>query len=202
MNAILRHDDEARRRELFVRTYSVIPLQTSGGLIEWVPNLITFRRALLPLTLEKSPPTAINAAMAHTKKPKDKDKLTDSDRLAMFRNLLDTYPVVMSEWFRYDFMSIIVSGKYGFMQRHHLYTLFYVFRRTFTDPCGWYAARLAFTHTSAVMSMIGFVLGLGDRHGENILLDAHSGDVLHVDFNMLFNKGEDLEIPEVRIGSL
>ena len=29
---------------------------------------------------------------------------------------------------------------------------------------------------------------LGDRHGENILLDVNSGDVVHVDFNCLFEK--------------
>jgi hypothetical protein len=29
---------------------------------------------------------------------------------------------------------------------------------------------------------------LGDRHCENILLDYNSGDVVHVDFNCLFEK--------------
>lgn len=54
--------------------------------------------------------------------------------------------------------------------------------------------------------MVGFIIGyflttlgrlrssytccirLGDRHGENILLDEHSGDAVHVDFNCLFEK--------------
>lgn len=47
------------------------------------------------------------------------------------------------------------------------------------------------------MSIVGYILGLGDRHGENILLDSINGDVVHVDFNCLFNKGESFEIPEV-----
>lgn len=38
------------------------------------------------------------------------------------------------------------------------------------------------------MSMVGYILGLGDRHGENILFDSESGDTVHVDFNCLFNK--------------
>lgn len=38
------------------------------------------------------------------------------------------------------------------------------------------------------MSMVGYILGLGDRHGENILFDASCGDTVHVDFNCLFNK--------------
>jgi serine/threonine-protein kinase ATR len=32
------------------------------------------------------------------------------------------------------------------------------------------------------------VLGLGDRHGENILFDTVSGETVHVDFNCIFNK--------------
>ena len=44
--------------------------------------------------------------------------------------------------------------------------------------------------------MVGYILGLGDRHGENILLDSICGDTVHVDFNCLFNKGESFEWPE------
>lgn len=47
------------------------------------------------------------------------------------------------------------------------------------------------------MSMVGFVLGLGDRHAENILIDTTNGDIVHVDFNVLFDRGEFLRIPEV-----
>ena len=38
------------------------------------------------------------------------------------------------------------------------------------------------------MSMVGYILGLGDRHGENILFDSTNGDCVHVDFNCLFNR--------------
>jgi serine/threonine-protein kinase ATR len=37
---------------------------------------------------------------------------------------------------------------------------------------------------------------LGDRHCENILLDMNSGAAVHVDFNCLFDKGKQLEVPE------
>ena len=39
-----------------------------------------------------------------------------------------------------------------------------------------------------MMSMVGYILGLGDRHGENILFDSTNGDCVHVDFNCLFNR--------------
>ncbi|XP_072931916.1 serine/threonine-protein kinase ATR isoform X2 [Epargyreus clarus] len=70
------------------------------------------------------------------------------------------------------------------------------FRRVFSDPYGWYQARSSYIRTTAVMSMVGFILGLGDRHGENISFDNTNGDTVHVDFNCLFNKGETFEWPE------
>ena len=47
--------------------------------------------------------------------------------------------------------------------------------------------------------IIWFVLslGLGDRHGENILFDSLNGDTVHVDLNMLFEKGKELKVPEI-----
>ncbi|KAK4982063.1 serine/threonine-protein kinase M1 [Elasticomyces elasticus] len=68
---------------------------------------------------------------------------------------------------------------------------------TYPDPSTWFAARLRYARTAAVMSMVGHVLGLGDRHGENILLQESTGGVFHVDFNCLFDKGLTFEKPEL-----
>jgi serine/threonine-protein kinase ATR len=67
---------------------------------------------------------------------------------------------------------------------------------TFPDPSNWFNARLRYTRSAAVMSMVGHVLGLGDRHGENILFEEDNGGTLHVDFNCLFDKGLTFEKPE------
>lgn len=58
----------------------------------------------------------------------------------------------------------------------------------FAGPTAWLESRMKFSRTLAVMSFVGYVLGLGDRHSENILLDATTGAVVHVDFNCLFEK--------------
>ncbi|XP_019728158.1 serine/threonine-protein kinase ATR isoform X2 [Hippocampus comes] len=71
------------------------------------------------------------------------------------------------------------------------------FLRTFPDPTSWYNSRSVYCRSTAVMSMVGYVLGLGDRHGENILFDSFTGECVHVDFNCLFNKGETFDVPEV-----
>ncbi|KAK5718407.1 serine/threonine-protein kinase M1 [Elasticomyces elasticus] len=71
------------------------------------------------------------------------------------------------------------------------------FTETYSDPEIWFAARLRYARSAAVMSMVGHILGLGDRHGENILLQEGTGGVFHVDFNCLFDKGRTFDRPEL-----
>lgn len=42
----------------------------------------------------------------------------------------------------------------------------------------WLAARLAFTRATAAWGMVGHMLGLGDRHGENIMIDMRTGECI------------------------
>jgi len=80
----------------------------------------------------------------------------------------------------------------------HFRPVFYEwFIEMFPEPEQWFNARLRYTRSCAVMSMVGHVLGLGDRHGENILFQEDSGGTLHVDFNCLFDKGLTFEKPEL-----
>lgn len=64
--------------------------------------------------------------------------------------------------------------------------------KEFRTPAHWFDARLRFTRTTAVWSMVGHILGLGDRHGENLLIDRATGDCVHVDFSCLFDKARAL----------
>lgn len=75
--------------------------------------------------------------------------------------------------------------------------LYQWFLDNFPDPITWYNARNGFVRSYSVMAMVGHILGLGDRHCENILLDVLTGRVLHVDFDCLFEKGKKLPVPEI-----
>lgn len=70
------------------------------------------------------------------------------------------------------------------------------FTQQFPNPSTWFDARLRYTRSCAVMSMVGTMLGLGDRHGENVNLEEGNGGVFHVDFNCLFDKGLTFAKPE------
>ncbi|CAG0917221.1 unnamed protein product [Notodromas monacha] len=78
-------------------------------------------------------------------------------------------------------------------------------------PSSWWPANQTYCSSTAVMSMIGYVIGLGDRHLDNILLDLSTGQlssspnryrslifskVIHIDYNVCFEKGKTLRVPE------
>lgn len=60
----------------------------------------------------------------------------------------------------------------------------------------WWASCENFSISTALMSMIGFVIGLGDRHLDNILVNFETGHVVHIDYNVCFEKGKHLRVPE------
>ncbi|QQP36516.1 Ataxia telangiectasia and Rad3 related, partial [Caligus rogercresseyi] len=168
LNILLNKDPESRRRELHIRTYTVFPLDELNGIIEWMEDLVLFRHVLLALYEEKIGSKAILRMEDY--------KLYETSRTDFDKNMRNFQalkrrfsPPVFGEWFI----------------------------RNFPDPQSWYASRLAYVRTTAVMSMVCYLFGLGDRHGENIMFDSKNGDTVHVDLNCLFNKGDTLAIPEV-----
>ena len=51
------------------------------------------------------------------------------------------------------------------------------FLENFREPGTWFEKRLTYTRATAVNSMAGYLIGLGDRHSQNILVDRKSAEV-------------------------
>lgn len=67
-----------------------------------------------------------------------------------------------------------------------------VFRHFFTEshklPMVWFGYRLRYARSVATTSIIGHVLGLGDRHTRNILIDKVNGELVHIDLGIAFDQ--------------
>ncbi|KAI0797124.1 hypothetical protein C8Q75DRAFT_710778 [Abortiporus biennis] len=166
INKLLKSNSESRRRQLRIRTYGVVTLNEECGFIQWVPNTEPLRPELVKLYDAKNIKSWSSEMQNVFARVKEVSKEEAADLFV--NHVLSGIPPVFHEWFI----------------------------ETFPEPSAWLSSRLAYSRTAAVMSMVGFILGLGDRHCENILLDVNSGDVVHVDFNCLFEKGKQLETPE------
>ncbi|KAG6016356.1 hypothetical protein E4U54_001662 [Claviceps lovelessii] len=164
INRSLKRDAESSRRQLYIRTYAVVPLNEECGIIEWVPGIKTMRDILLSLyTSQKIYPDY------NLLKQLMEDACASESKIRLFTDdVLGRFPPMLPLWFI----------------------------QQFPNPSAWFAARLKYTRSCAVMSMVGTILGLGDRHGENVNLEEGNGGIFHVDFNCLFDKGLTFAKPE------
>jgi len=54
-----------------------------------------------------------------------------------------------------------------------------------------------FIKSMAVFSIASYLIGIGDRHLENFLVDTSDGEVFGIDFGIAFGSGVQLIIPEL-----
>ncbi|CAK8574214.1 unnamed protein product [Lathyrus sativus] len=167
-NRLLSKYPESRRRKLYIRTFAVIPLTEDCGLVEWVPHTRGLRQILQDIYITCGKFDP-RKTNPQIKRIYDQcqGKVPEDEMLK--DKILPMFPPVFHKWFL----------------------------TTFSEPAAWFRARVAYAHTTAVWSMVGHIVGLGDRHGENILFDSTTGDCVHVDFSCLFDKGLQLEKPEL-----
>ena len=81
-------------------------------------------------------------------------------------------------------------------ERFHPVFRFFFFEK-FLDAATWFQRRVQYTRSVAVASMAGYILGIGDRHTENILIDTSTAEIIHIDFGELFDSGKLLTVPEM-----
>ncbi|PSC70468.1 serine threonine-kinase ATR isoform X1 [Micractinium conductrix] len=167
LNRLFSGDPVARRRNLYLRRFAVLPIGEDNGIVEWVLNTTGLRHCLNEVYtaagLFKGQTT--NRWFQRTYEGAQPTKR----RAEVLDEILKSWPALFHRWWL----------------------------ARFAEPAAWLNARLAYTRTSAVWCMVGHMVGLGDRHGENILIDCVTGDAVHVDFSCLFDKGLTLAKPEM-----
>ncbi|EGW32181.1 cell cycle checkpoint protein [Spathaspora passalidarum NRRL Y-27907] len=179
VNRILLSSNEARKRRLSIPNYCVIPLAENIGVIEFVNDVQTIKavyheqmKRMGKHLQERKVFMKIDEAqrlVKASKRSSDTSNKAMHDLVSTFTHIVKDHPPVLHNWFI----------------------------ENFTDPTSWYISRNSFTRSTAVMSMVGYIIGLGDRHCENILLFKKTGAVLHIDFDCLFEKGKTLPCPEL-----
>lgn len=61
----------------------------------------------------------------------------------------------------------------------------------------WYDFRTNYSSSLSVMSIVGYLVGIGDRHLDNVMISETTGNVIHIDFDCIFEKGKTLKFPEI-----
>ncbi|XP_076064565.1 serine/threonine-protein kinase Tor isoform X2 [Oratosquilla oratoria] len=158
VNTLLIGDPETFRRNLTIQRYAVIPLSTNSGLIGWVPHCDTLH-ALIRDWREKKKILLNIEHRIMMRMAQDLEHLTLMQKVEVFEHALEH------------------------TQGDDLARLLW-----FKSPSSevWFDRRTNYSRSLAVMSMVGYVLGLGDRHPSNLMLDQLTGKIVHIDFGDCF----------------
>jgi len=167
VSKILRKHRPTRQRDLHINTYKVVPLSTASGILEWVPNSIPIDKFFRSAHRQYYP----------------QDMTTERAREAIRAVETSSTETRLKEFQK-------VCSRIHPIMRH------FFFER-FDDPEEWFTRRTAYTRTTASISILGHVLGLGDRHCQNIVLDEKTGEVVHIDLGVAFEAGRVLPVPEL-----
>uniref|UniRef100_A0A915Q5B5 Serine/threonine-protein kinase TOR n=1 Tax=Setaria digitata TaxID=48799 RepID=A0A915Q5B5_9BILA len=158
VNTLLLHQGDTSRRNLTIQRYSIIALSQNSGLIGWVPNCDTLHSLIRDYRERKG----ILLSMEHKimqNFANDLDQMTLLQKVQVFQHALE-----------------MTSG-------NDLQQILWL-----KSPNSeiWFDRRTNYTRSMACMSMVGYILGLGDRHPSNLMLDRVSGKIVHIDFGDCF----------------
>mmetsp|Transcript_33965 Transcript_33965/g.75441 ORF Transcript_33965/g.75441 Transcript_33965/m.75441 type:complete len:411 (+) Transcript_33965:1-1233(+) len=174
VNRLLREDPEGSKRSLRVRTFAVVCLNEESGILEWVNNTDCIRALI---------------THSHTYWVEQYPTLS-------YRDIFDQFVELQTK--NEDDVGAMVKAYSAVLEKKNYRPCFHRwFMEQFPDPTAWHAARTKFVRSASVWSAVGHMVGLGDRHTENILMDVCSGECVHVDFDCLFDKGLSLARPEI-----
>ncbi|GMH33501.1 hypothetical protein BSKO_01335 [Bryopsis sp. KO-2023] len=161
VNTLLVSDYQAAENELSIARYAVTPLSPDVGLIGWVPNCDTMHQLIRDYRDSKSIPINLEHQLMKTFAP-NYDNLTLIQKIEVFEHALDS-----------------TAGD-------DLRKVMWIKSRTSEL---WLAHRTCYIRSCAVMSIVGYLLGLGDRHPSNLMIDRYTGKLLHIDFGDCFEAG-------------
>lgn len=168
VNTLLEKHGAIQQRDCSIQTYSVTPLSESAGLVGWVSDCNTMYQYVSAyrqdddhwLTLER------RTIYAH------------APQLSINTGQL-SWP---SSLRRIQMLELLEEA-------HAVTTgndLAHVLWMRAPSAETWLDRRTTYVCSLATMSMVGHVMGLGDRHPSNILFHAYSGRVVHIDFGDCF----------------
>ncbi|KAG8758789.1 Serine/threonine-protein kinase tel1 [Serendipita sp. 396] len=168
INILLSQDRESKRRSLSLRIYKVIPLPRKNGLIQFLSNTETMAN-FLPAYHQKYRPEDLTFRDAQNILAKVSKSPQVEDKINAFRQACSKFHPVLRHFFT-------AASK---------------------NPATWFSRRLTYSRSVATGSIAGHILGLGDRHLSNLLMDAKSGELIHIDLGIAFDQGKHLPIPEL-----
>ncbi|CAB4032901.1 DNA-dependent kinase catalytic subunit-like, partial [Paramuricea clavata] len=188
MNDIMQEDPACHQRNLSLKTYKVIPMTSRIGVIEWLENTSVLKEFILNGLSETENKTY------HTINDKQNRWILsfpankkDSSIMLNYYSMFKKAPRKDVERRFREFQNLIPHD---------------ALRRSFiqlaSSPEAFLMLRSHFARTYGCMSICHYVLGIGDRHLSNMMVDLECGGVVGIDFGHAFGSATQfLPLPEL-----
>uniref|UniRef100_A0A3B4GXZ9 DNA-dependent protein kinase catalytic subunit n=1 Tax=Pundamilia nyererei TaxID=303518 RepID=A0A3B4GXZ9_9CICH len=179
MNILLSQDTSCLHRGLQLRTYQVIPINTRIGLIEWMENTCTLKEFVLNTMTEEEQQRA-----GRYKNRKDKNRVS----------AIALYGLAYKKAKRADavnnFMKVLQCVPSDLLKR--------AFLNMCNSPEAFLSLRSHFISSHALLCVSHWILGIGDRHLSNFMINMETGGMIGIDFGHAFGSSTQfLPVPEL-----
>ncbi|KAJ2746135.1 phosphatidylinositol kinase- protein kinase tor1 [Coemansia sp. BCRC 34301] len=158
INSLLTRDSDTARRSLAIERFPVIPLSSNSGLIGFYPNCQTLHEIIRDY--RETHGHYLNLEQRHAQQfSPNWETLTVLQKVESFEYALSNTPgndLQRAMWFKSP------------------------------NAETWLERRTNYTRSLAVMSIAGYILGLGDRHPTNIMMHDETGKIVHIDLGDCF----------------
>ncbi|KAK8841294.1 hypothetical protein M9Y10_027497 [Tritrichomonas musculus] len=145
-----------------IETISVIPLSMSHGLVQWAVGTDTIRSVIEQYR------------KMHHKDPMEEYALADEFGDGANYNYL--LPIQKTQILEKIFQIVPDSDLSNFMW----------LKAPNVDV--WLKQVSTYSISTAISSIVGYIIGLGDRHPSNLLIDRNTGKIVHIDFGDCFER--------------
>ncbi|KAJ3024385.1 UNVERIFIED_CONTAM: hypothetical protein HDU68_008221 [Siphonaria sp. JEL0065] len=178
MNEMVLKNQYCVRNRIAVATYKVIPMSTSLGILEWVDNTKPLKACMensksFQKKFEESRTIFGDFVGKHGKGGYDAFLQTASTK-SVVDNMTSLWNKNRESYLREFFVKLTVS------------------------PEAFFQVRSEFANSLAALNTCSYLLGIGDRHLDNFLVDLKSGRIIGIDFGHAFGSAtEVLPVPEL-----
>ena len=158
INSLLSLDVDTIDKYLTIKRYPILALSNNTGVIGWLSDCDTLSSLIKEYREANKIPKNLENNMVFSKH-KCYESATMLTKLSVFKEVIDSTAGL-------DLNKILW--------------------KTSKNSEDWVDRRTNYSRSLSVVSMAGYILGLGDRHPSNIMMEKKSGKIFHIDFGDCF----------------
>lgn len=187
MNILLSHDAACTHRGLQLRTYQVIPINTRIGLIEWMENTCTLKEFLYSTMTEEEQQRTAGSAQVYNKWL---STFAPNSNVAGVPLYGLAYKKAKRAETVSNFLKVLQHVPSDLLKR--------AFLKMCNSPEAFLSLRSHFVSSHALLCVSHWILGIGDRHLSNFMINMETGGMIGIDFGHAFGSATQfLPVPEL-----